>query len=150
MCILEKGLSPSPRRDLVASRLCIGSTADHSSSPHWGLRREQTACHGPSAIPIGYPQGAQRGGVAPWSEAPSRASGLGALYLRSGDQGCEPGRRRGVLRALCQAPSRGEPALRASTPPASGGLSPRRLQLLQLLLLAAAGNAGRAPKSLRR
>lgn len=73
-----------------------------------------------------------------------------ALYLRIGGQGRETGRRRGGLRALCQVPSRGEPEPRASTPPASGGLSPRRLQLLQLLLLAAAGNAGRAPKSLRR
>lgn len=79
----------------------------------------------------------------------SRTSIWGALPCALGVRGACQGPPRGQP-APCPARSRGEPAVRASSPPASGDLSPRPLQLLQLLLLAAAGSAPNAPKRLGR
>lgn len=99
----------------------------------------------------GLPWGAacRTGGAARGREVPGPAPELGALRLPHWGSGL---RARPPLRghtAPCPAPSQGEPALRASFPPASGGLSPRPLQLLrQLLPPAAAGSAGRAPERL--
>lgn len=65
--------------------------------------------------PFRVPQGARLGRTAPWREVPVPRLGLGRSTLRTGAQGCVPGRRRGVC--LLPAQPRGEASQRGEPPP---------------------------------
>lgn len=116
----------------------VGSPLGKNGLP-WGLRH-----------PFRDLQGAMLGWQNIGESCRALRLGLGHSASRTGGPGVRARLPPSGQPAPCPAPSLGELALRASFPPASGGLSPRPLQLLQLLLLAAAGSAGRAPKRLGR
>lgn len=113
----------------------VGSPLRKNGLP-WGLKASFSGSPGSHA------------GVAEhWRELQSPAPGLRALDIAH--RGARGACQAAAQWSACPLPSP-ESSLRASFPPASGGLSPCPLQLLQLLLLAAAGSAGRAPKRLGR
>lgn len=148
VCILEKGPPHSRSPRSLGRPACASNSWSLLPSP-LGAPLGKMACHGRPAILLGSPRALGWGRSTLERGVGSRAWIWGSLLFAL------------RLRGACQAVAKGSAGplpssgpRRASAanllPSRSGGLSPRPLQLLQLLLLAAAGSAGRAQERLGR